>query len=126
MPHGQSHDSDRRAATGGMDINRHNMVRPLIFPDRFSDEEDFSEWIAHFNSVSVVNGWSDDEKYMWLNVHVTGKARVFLTRLQRHVVQPTYLQAIDWLQLRFDLPESNCLRLIYSVARSKTWATQIL
>jgi len=110
MPHGQSSDSDGR--TGGMDINRHNMIRPLIFLDRFSGEEDFSEWIAHFNSVSVVNGWSDDEKYMWLNVHVTGKACVSLARLQRHVVQLMYLQAIDWLRLRFDPPEKKQLSKI--------------
>ena len=65
-------------------MNRLNMAHPLIFLDKFSGEEDFSEWIAHFNSVSMANGWSNDDKYKWLNVHVTGKARVTLFRLQQH------------------------------------------
>ena len=75
MQHGQSRDEDGNA---GVNMNRPNMARPLIFPDKFSSEEDFSEWIAHFNSVSMVIGWSDDDRYKWLNVHVTGKARVTL------------------------------------------------
>ena len=28
-------------------------IYPLIFPDNFSDKEDFSKWIAHFNSVYI-------------------------------------------------------------------------
>jgi len=102
MQHGQSRDADGHA--GGVDVKRQGMTHRLIFPDKFSGEEDFSEWTAHFNSVSVVNNWSDDDKYKWLNVHVTGKARVTLARLQRQVTQPTYLQAIDALRLRFDPP----------------------
>ena len=82
MQHGQSRDEDGNA---GVNMNRPNMARPLIFPDKFSGDEDFSEWIAHFNSVSMVNGWSDDDRYKWLNVHVTGKARVTLVILQQHI-----------------------------------------
>ena len=93
-------------------MNRPNMARPLIFPNKFSGEEDFSEWIAHFNSVSMVNGWSDDDRYKWLNVHVTGKARVTLVILQQHVTQPSYVQAIEALRLRFDPP---CKKELFKV-----------
>ena len=63
MQHGQSHDVDGNV---GVNMNRPNMACTLIFPDNFSGEMDFSE-----RSVSMVNGWSDDDKkYKWLNVHV--------------------------------------------------------
>lgn len=94
-------------------------ARPVIFPDKFSGEEDFSEWTAHFNSVSLVNCWNDDEKYRWLNVHVTGKARVTLSRLQERLTQPTYLQAIEALRLRFDPPVRKELFKVELQGRSK-------
>lgn len=101
MLHGQSRDADDHT---GVDMIKQSMARPLILPDKFSGEEDFSEWTAHFNSVSIVNGWSDDDKYKWLNVHVTGKARVTLTRLEQRQEQPTYTRAIEALRRRFDPP----------------------
>jgi len=67
---GQSHDG----AGGHARDDRQNKGRPLILPEKFSGEEDFSEWSTYFNSVSIVNGWSDDNKYKWLNVHVTRKS----------------------------------------------------
>ena len=55
--------------------------RPLVLPDKFSGDEDLSEWIIHFNNVSVINGWADNDKIHWLIIHVTGKAHAILTRL---------------------------------------------
>jgi len=52
--------------------------RPLIPPEVFNGEEDFSEWIHHFESVGVVNKWDDIIKLQWLHVRVAGKARVML------------------------------------------------
>ena len=106
MQHGQSRDEDGNTE---VNMNRPNMARPQIFPDKFSGEEDFSEWTAHFNSVSMVTGWSDDHKYKWLNVHVTRKARV---RSQQHLTQPSYVQAIETLWLGFDLP---CKKELFKV-----------
>lgn len=51
----------------------------------------------------MINGWSDDNKYKWLNAHVMGNAHVtgnahkIIVRLQKQVMQPTYQQAIDAL-----------------------------
>ena len=33
--------------------------RALILPGVFSGEEDFCEWIQHFESVAVINKWDD-------------------------------------------------------------------
>ena len=33
--------------------------RPFIFLEVFTGDEDFTEWIRHFESVAVVNGWDD-------------------------------------------------------------------
>ena len=63
MQHGQSCDE---GGSAGVNMNRPNIAHSPIFPDKFSDEENFSEWIPHFNSISMVNGWSDDDKYKLL------------------------------------------------------------
>ena len=55
-------------------------IRLLILPDK-SGVEDIGEWTAHFNSVSAI-GWSDDDKYKWLNAHVTGNARMTIARIK--------------------------------------------
>jgi len=81
MPHGQS----RSVAGDHARFDRQNMGRSLILPDKFSGEEDFSEWGENFNSVSIVNGWNDDDKYKWLNVHIARKTRVILTKVQQFV-----------------------------------------
>ena len=56
--------------------------RPFVLPEVFSGEGDFSDWIRHFESVAVINGWEEDSvKLQWLHVRVTGKAHVALTRV---------------------------------------------
>ena len=41
--------------------------RPVVLPEVFSGEGDFSHWIRHFESVAVVNGWEEDSvKLQWL------------------------------------------------------------
>ena len=74
------------------------MERPIILPEVFSGEEDFCEWIQHFESVAVINRWDDITKLQWLHVRVTGKARVVLSRAKSE----SYKQAIEALQGRFE------------------------
>ena len=74
------------------------MGRPVILPEVFSGEEDFCEWIQHFESVAVVNRWDDITKLQWLHVRVTGKARVALSRAKSE----SYKQAREALQERFE------------------------
>jgi len=72
--------------------------RPHILPEVFNGEEDFGEWIHHFESVAVVNKWDDSTKLQWLHVRVAGKARVALSRAKSE----SYKQAREALQKRFE------------------------
>ena len=74
------------------------MGRPIILPEVFSGEEDFCEWIQHFESVAVVNWWDDITKLQWLHVRATGKARVALSRAKSE----SYKQAREALQEHFE------------------------
>ena len=61
--------------------------RPLVLPEIFDGDESFTEWICHFESVSDVNGWSDEDKLLWIRVRLTGKAHVAYTRLSHETQQ---------------------------------------
>ena len=61
---------------------------PVVLPEVFSREGDFSDWIRHFESVAVVNEWEEDSvKLQWLHVRVTGKAHVALMRVNHETYQ---------------------------------------
>ena len=72
--------------------------RLLILPGVFSGEEDFCEWIQHFESVAVINKWDDITKLQWLHVRVAGKAGVVLSRAK----SASYKQAREALQECFE------------------------
>ena len=46
-------------------------------PETFSgQEQDWSEWIDHFENVAVVNGWDTDAvKLKWLKVRIMSEER---------------------------------------------------
>jgi len=37
-------------------------ARPLVLPEVFDGQKSFDEWVSHFENVSAVNGWNDDDK----------------------------------------------------------------
>ena len=39
-------------------------TRPLALPKIFNGGRSFTDWICHFESVSAVNGWSDEDKLL--------------------------------------------------------------
>ena len=51
-------------------------TQPLVLPEVFDGDVSFTDWVYHFESVSAVNGWSDDDKILWLRVRLMGKAHV--------------------------------------------------
>ena len=50
-------------STGGQ-----SRARPLVYPEIFHGDGSLTNSICHFESVSAVNGWSDDDKILWLLV----------------------------------------------------------
>ena len=55
--------------------NEHAVTRrlPLILPEVFSGDGDIHDWIDHFESVAVLNGWDDTSKLQRLRVPWQGK-----------------------------------------------------
>ena len=64
----------------------------------FTGDKDFTEWIQHFKSMAVVNGWDDIKRLWCLHVCVTGKARVALTLAKAE----SYKRAKEVLQESFE------------------------
>ena len=56
--------------------------RPVAIPEIFNDKggQTWSDWLDHFDSVAVVNGWSAADK-KWVRAHLTGRAAMVMRRL---------------------------------------------
>ena len=76
--------TENNQSTGGQ-----NRTRPLVLPEIFNGDGSFTDWICHFENASAVNGWSDDNKILWLQIRLTGKAHVAYSR-QSHETQQSY------------------------------------
>ena len=50
-------------------------LKPLVLPETYTGEGEWSQWICHFENVAAVNGWDDDKKLLWLKVRLTGRAQ---------------------------------------------------
>ena len=100
-------------------------ARPLVLPEIFDGQKRFDEWVSHFENVSAVNGWNDDDKLLWLKVRLTGKAHVAFAQLA-HETQQSYATAKQALINRFDPPSKQQLYKVEFEARFKrdkeTWA----
>ena len=50
--------------------------QPVITPEPFSGEQSWEDWIDQFKSIASINDWNDEQKLIWLKVHLTGRASV--------------------------------------------------
>jgi len=80
-------------------------VRPLISPEPFSGESNWTDWLDHFEAAATVNGWDDPTKLKWLPVRLTGKAQVAWRRLSQEA-KASYDTATGALNKRFE-PDSK-------------------
>lgn len=79
--------------------------RPLVSPEIFSGESNWTDWVDHFETVATVNGWDDATKLTWLPVRLTGKAQVAWKRLAADAKED-YDTAKESLRKRFE-PDSK-------------------
>eukprot|EP00731_Ephydatia_muelleri_P019435 Em0012g260a len=49
--------------------------RPLVSPDTYSGDRNWTYWVEHFEAAALVNGWDEPTKLLWLPVRLTGKAQ---------------------------------------------------
>ena len=54
---------------------------PVVLPESYTCEGDYTQWQEHFESVAIVNGWDDAAKLLWLRVRLTCRAQTALKRL---------------------------------------------
>ena len=77
--------------------------RPVITPESYNGESSsrWDQWIAHFDSVSKINGWDESARLLWLQVRLTGKAQTAWERLSQEA-KSTYAGATCALCQRFE------------------------
>ena len=85
--------------------------RPLVSPDTYSGDRNWTDWVEQFEAAALVNGWDEPTKLLWLPVRLTGKAQTAWRRLLPEAKQD-FQAAKDALQKRFE-PESK--RQLYVV-----------
>ena len=79
--------------------------RPLVLPETFSGEGEWSLWIFHFESIAAVNEWTGDKKLLWLKARLTARAQLALQHLPEEV-QGDYARLIRAIKDRFE-PDSR-------------------
>ena len=58
-------------------LDRGNPERPILIPDNFDGGKgDFDNWVSYFECVATINGWTNEEKLLWIRVSLRGAAHV--------------------------------------------------
>ena len=82
------------------------MSRPVVSPDTFNGEGSFSDWIDQFEGVASLNKWSDEDKLLWLQIRLTGRAQTAYKQLKADVRGGTYDNIVKGLRQCFE-PDSR-------------------
>jgi hypothetical protein len=84
--------------------------RPLVLPDSFSGEGNWSQWIYHFENVAEVNEWEDAKRVLWLKVRLTGRVQIAYQQLS-NITRANYGDTKKALKERFE-PASQTARYL--------------
>ena len=83
-------------------FERHDRAdRPTLLPDYYNGNDNFDTWVSHFECVSDINGWTEEEKLLWVRVSLKGRAHVAYNCFA-HETRETYLAVKEALQERFE------------------------
>ena len=87
------------------------MALPEIFTG--DGKQSWSDWVDHFGSVAVVNGWTaDDKKKKWIRVRITGRAATAYKQLSAND-QSTYYRSSK-KEIRVSVPQGAIYRRVPS------------
>ena len=92
--------------------------RPLVLPETYNGEGDWSGWAEHFESVAAVNGWKEPEKLLWLRVRLVGRAATAFKRVPDGA-RDSYVDCMAALKERFDPRSRRELYLAELMGRKK-------
>ena len=70
--------------------------RPVVMPDIYTGEEEWSDWLFQFESCAALNDWDDDLKCKFIIVRLKGTAGKALSDLDTETKK-------DWKKLRTEL-----------------------
>ena len=73
----------------------------VVVPEKFDGTTDFDTWVSNFECVSTINGWTNDEKRLWMCVSLKGRAHVAYNCFD-HETQKSYDAVKAALQERFE------------------------
>ena len=97
----------------------------MITPEPFLGKQSWEDWIDQFKSIAAINGWSDEQKLVWLKVRLTGRALLAYKKFSV-TARSSFKNAVVALAERFE-PESR--RDLYLAKfqsrckkRTKSWA----
>ena len=76
-------------------------IPPPLLPEKFDGNQNFDDWVSHFECVSKINGWSKSKKALWFRVCVTGRAHVAYNLLS-HETQESFELCKAALRERFE------------------------
>ena len=74
--------------------------KPVKLPEDFDGKQPLKEYLLHFERCSIVNGWTEEEKAMFLAASLRGDSRKLLSGLTDSDCQQ-YDKIVERLQLRF-------------------------
>ena len=77
-----------------------------VLPQNFTGMEDWDSWVSHFESISTIHGWNNNEKLMWMRVKLVDKAAIAFEQLS-HVTKASYELAKAALRNRFEHPSKR-------------------
>lgn len=80
-------------------------ARPLVLPETFSGEGEWSQWICHFENIAAVNEWNASKKLLWLKARLTARAQLAFQHLPEDT-QKDYGEVLKAMKERFE-PDSR-------------------
>ena len=96
-------------------LDRGNPERPILIPDNFDGKGDFDNWVSYFECVATINGWTNEEKLLWIRVSLRGAAHVAYQCFD-HETQNSYVTVKTALRERF---EPQCKSELYKIEFEK-------
>ena len=77
--------------------SRGKIDRPVVLPGCYDGNNNFDIWVSHFECVSEINGWTDEQKLLWVRVSLKGRAHVVYNCFS-HEIRASYLTVKEALQ----------------------------
>ena len=74
-----------------------------MLPDYYNGNNSFDTWVSHFECVSEINGWTEEEKLLWVRVSLRGRAHVAYDCFA-HETRAAYITVKEAIRERFEPP----------------------